>query len=212
MQAIMWRVMCGLVAGVLIGLGAGCEETETNKREVRVQNESAAAVRVLIDDAEVLQVAANDDSSVEVGAGLLEVRLLAEDGHTIWEQYVDLAAGQYARFKVKADGTVVGSGGLTYDPRDAYPVYATSSDHDPELRLSNHRSEPVHIWIDSVEKKVVSPGDVRSIDPGGGRCLVEFKTSGGAVLFTQEVSFKDGQYILYTIEQDGSVVVSGGQI
>lgn len=212
MRTMTCWMMRWLAAGVLIGLTVGCEEQETNKREVRVENESAAVVRVLVDDAEVLQVAGNDDGSVEVGAGLHEVRLLAEDGHKIWEQYVDLAAGQYARFKVKADGTVVGSGGLTYDPGDAYPVYATSSDHDPELRLSNHRSEPVHIWIDSVEKKVVSPGDVRSIDPGGGRRLVEFKTSGGAVLFAQEVSFKDGQYILYTIEPDGSVIVSGGQI
>lgn len=199
-----------MAAAAVAALVAGCEEPDTDKREVRVQNDSATAVRVLIDDAEAMVVAGGKKDAAEVDDGLHEIVLQSEEGRVLWTQYVDLDDGQYARFVVATDGSVAGSGGLTYDPEDTNYYYDDDHLSDPELRLSNHFGEPVHIWIDGVERKVVAPGDLRSVDPGGGMHSVEFKTGDGRVLFAQQVKFKDGQYLLYTLERDGSVVVSGG--
>lgn len=187
---------------------AGCDEEDTTKREVRVINESSAAIHVLLDDAEIMVVPASDSKSHTVSSGLHEVALVTDDGHKVWEQYIDLSEGQYAKFKINADGSIVASGGLTYDPSEGNG--AVPSGADPELRVSNHLDEPVHIWIDGSEKKVVSSGDMRSVKPGNGKHSVQLKTGDERVLFSQTVSFKDGQYILYTVEHDGSVVATGG--
>lgn len=210
MNTMRWS-RAGLLAVLMAWFGAGCEGQDTSKREVRVHNDSVAAVRVLVDSAEVMVVPPNDGDAYEVESGLHKVQLTAEDGRKMWEQYIDLAEGQYAKFTVKEDGSVVGSGGLTYDPEYASgPYYSQPRDEDAQLRISNHREDPVHIWVDGRERKVVAGGDLQSVDPGGGRHLVEFRTGSGTVLFSQEVSFRDNQYILYTIERDGSVIASGG--
>lgn len=212
MHAIRWLGLAclSLFAAILL---AGCETEDTtnsSKREIRVKNDSPQFVSVLVDGANVMQVQTFHEESYEVDFGVHKIAILDAHDKKIWEQSVDLAEGQYAKFKVNEDGSVTGSGGLTFTP-DAYSGYPYNSEQNgAQLQLSNHRDEEIHIWVDGKEQKVVASGDLGKVNMDDDRQFIEFKTSNGKVLFAQDVDFKKGQFIHYTIERDGSVVTSGG--